>query len=580
MDAYGALPGEWSHFSKTLGLTADLLPVVSNPTATISPMSKMKGLGKTPSKYNMHRQVAGITDWTSKQATEKDIENWSKENDYGICLQTRSVRGLDVDIADPDIAEVVAAFIGKHFQLPRRERSNSGKFLLAFRLDGEMAKRVIKTQTGIIEFLATGQQFIAVGRHPDGARYEWVGGLPDSIPTVRADAFEKLWCDLEKQFGVAPSAKSESPTKAKTLAAAISNDPTAQFLLDNGWVRSTEKDMRLHITCPFEDEHTSDGVESSTTYFPANTGGYAQGHFACLHAHCEHRTDADFKNQLGLSTSVLSAFDDLTEQNEKPTEEAEVTAELEQPKKKRFSIVQASDFSAGAPPKWLIRDALPHGVVGVIYGDSGSGKTFLALDMMVHMALGASWCGLRTTPGKTVYICAEGAGGFRKRLKAQLLQHGASSFDIGVMADTPDFMVVQDIKDIVHSVREYGKPAVIIVDTLAQVINGNENAGEDMGKVLSHCRVLAQHTGAMVILIHHSGKDAAKGARGHSSLRANAEAEVEVVRDGDDRMATFTKLKDDKDGQAFDFQLRPVVVGFDDENYSQTSCQVEYTNVF
>ena len=57
---YGATPQEWAHFDVVLGLTEDLLPVVSNPNAVISPQSKMKGLGKTPSRYNRQREVAGI----------------------------------------------------------------------------------------------------------------------------------------------------------------------------------------------------------------------------------------------------------------------------------------------------------------------------------------------------------------------------------------------------------------------------------------------------------------------------------------------------------------------------------------
>jgi hypothetical protein len=45
---WGATAADWSLFADTLGLKADLLPVVSNPQAVISKASKMAALGKTP----------------------------------------------------------------------------------------------------------------------------------------------------------------------------------------------------------------------------------------------------------------------------------------------------------------------------------------------------------------------------------------------------------------------------------------------------------------------------------------------------------------------------------------------------
>ncbi|MDR5615648.1 hypothetical protein, partial [Arsenophonus sp.] len=66
---WGALPDEWAHFDLVLGYTDRLLPVVCNAEAAISPSSKMKTLGKTPSIYNSQRQVIGITEWTRKSST-------------------------------------------------------------------------------------------------------------------------------------------------------------------------------------------------------------------------------------------------------------------------------------------------------------------------------------------------------------------------------------------------------------------------------------------------------------------------------------------------------------------------------
>ena len=86
---WGATPEGWTHFKRLA--PADLLPVVSNPGAEISPRSKMKALGKTPSLYvdtKDGRRVIGFTDWTDHFARPVNIDTWSREPDYGICLQT------------------------------------------------------------------------------------------------------------------------------------------------------------------------------------------------------------------------------------------------------------------------------------------------------------------------------------------------------------------------------------------------------------------------------------------------------------------------------------------------------------
>lgn len=191
---WGASPEDWHHFDLVLGLGKDLLPVVSNPAAVISPASAMKQLGKTPSRYNGRRHVAGITGWTDRQADAQDLAEWSKEPDYGICIQTRSVRAVDVDVTNADQAADIAAAIRRcHPDLPMRIRSNSSKFLVAFVINFPLAKRTIKTDHGIIELLADGQQFVAVGTHPSGARYEWAGGLPNCFPELTLEQLEALW---------------------------------------------------------------------------------------------------------------------------------------------------------------------------------------------------------------------------------------------------------------------------------------------------------------------------------------------------------------------------------------------------
>lgn len=305
---WGASDGAWRHFAGVLGLGADLLPVVSNPSAKISPASKMRDLGKTPSRYDGHGLVVGIPKWTANQSTPADIARWSAQPDIGICIQTRRVRAIDIDIADPARAAEVEELIGFMIDLPARRRSNSGKCLLLLDMPGEFAKRVIKTPNGIIEFLATGQQFIADGTHPSGARYEWDGGLPAAVPVLTPAEFETLWQALIEAFSLpdgASAARPGMPVMAPRSASDIA-DPVVAWLDAAGWITGYERDGRVDVRCPWESGHSTDSGPTATSWFPAGVGGFDQGHFHCLHASCSARTDSDF---LALTGHTQSAFD-------------------------------------------------------------------------------------------------------------------------------------------------------------------------------------------------------------------------------------------------------------------------------
>lgn len=182
---WGAARENWIRLHK-LGLTADLLPVVSNLHSRIAPRSTLKGTGKTPSLYNQNGMVVGFKEWTQHQSTLEEVKHWAEEPDYGICIQTRLVRALDVDVTDPELAKRIHAFISARVGfLPMRYRENSSKFLLAFKMEGEFGKRRMKVgEKQYIEFLANGQQFVAFGTHPSGSRYEWRWGGLDDLPVV------------------------------------------------------------------------------------------------------------------------------------------------------------------------------------------------------------------------------------------------------------------------------------------------------------------------------------------------------------------------------------------------------------
>lgn len=306
---WGALVADWDHFSFVLGLTGDLLPVVSNPEAKISPDSKLASKGKVPSVYNGGGMVVGMKGWTKQESTDRDLRRWRAVTDYGICVQTRLVRALDVDVADETFAARIKARIGAVLgvALPCRTRGNAAKFLLAFEMAGEHPKRIIKTAGGNIEFLGTGQQFVAVGTHPSRVRYLWEGGLPFDIPPVDAGAFEHLWGVLADEFGGGESVTvGAGRRQGSGTGVAPAEDPIGDYLDAQGWTMAEGRAGERHIRCPFEDGHSmGQAGDGSTTYFPPDAS-FARGHFKCLHGSCAHRTDGDFLGAVGYQQDVFA----------------------------------------------------------------------------------------------------------------------------------------------------------------------------------------------------------------------------------------------------------------------------------
>ena len=316
---HGATAAEWDNFDIMLGLTADLLPVVSNPDAEISERSKMKGKGKTPSLYNRSGKVAGFPDWTNYQATEKDIAKWRTENDYGVCIQTRDVRALDIDVDEENDIEawISAWFVNTFGALPPvRWRNNSAKCLVAFRVPGTFGKRTVKVKGGVIEFLANGQQFIAAGTHPSGARYAWTPAV-DSFPTLTLEQSEALWFAIVEKFGVEAPSEGRGLRNPPTGTGALP-DETLNYLDAQGHVISYGKEGQAYITCPFMAEHSCDSGETATAYFPRGTRGYEQGHFVCLHAHCAARVDVDYLDAIGMRAAEFSPLPVIEAEAGKP----------------------------------------------------------------------------------------------------------------------------------------------------------------------------------------------------------------------------------------------------------------------
>lgn len=332
---WGASLEAWHHWSERLGLTEHLLPVVANPNAPISEDSKVKTLGKTPTKYNFRGEAAGFPKWTKHIATHREVAKWELERDYGICVQARAVRAIDIDVGHRTKSRLIVEAIERvlpFYQFPRRYREATGKVLLPFLYKGPMPKRMIPVDGGIIEFLGDGQQWIAESTYIDAksgkanGRYLWLGGWPTELPELTEGELELVWETLIELFATGEPTQARVRREGKDIDARPRpglEDEVAQWILEGKWeLRDDPTIDRLYIRCPFEKDHSSDSGPTETVYYIAGTGGYERGHFKCLHAHCQGHDDGDFLREMGYSQAD---FPELEPEDDEPGTEIEVS---------------------------------------------------------------------------------------------------------------------------------------------------------------------------------------------------------------------------------------------------------------
>lgn len=239
----------------------------------------------------------------------------------------------------------------------------------------------------------------------------------------------------------------------------------------------------------------------------------------------------------------------------------------------RYRLLSAADLLAMPPTRWRVRGVLPSTGLAAIYGPSSSGKSFLALDLAAAIAEGQTWFGCRVEAAPVVYAVLEGEGGFRARVQAWEMARGRKLPDaLKLMLQPFKLTEPQDVEDLAAVVP---RGAVVFLDTLNRAApTSDENSSKDMGEILEAGKQLQALTHGLVPLVHHTGKDATKGLRGHSSLFAALDAAIEVSREGERREWRVAKSKDSEDGVSKAFRLQVEVLGTDDLGAPITSCVV------
>jgi hypothetical protein len=257
------------------------------------------------------------------------------------------------------------------------------------------------------------------------------------------------------------------------------------------------------------------------------------------------------------------------EPDPQPEGELFLPPQITQPPARHVQLV-AWDDVVDTPVRWLVDGLLPAGGFAALYGKPGSYKSFVALYMAAMIGTGRDAFGRATEAGDVVYLMGEGGAGLKARRDALMRHHeippGVHVHFIRAQLNLRSTDV--DATALIHAVQAAGlQPKLLVIDTLARAFGaGNENASEDMGAFILQCGRIQEELGTAVLIVHHSGKDEARGQRGHSSLLGACDAELEVIKlsadESPDRVGqlTVTKQKDGEDGFKIAYRMVDVAL--------------------
>ncbi|MBF0035079.1 AAA family ATPase [Citrobacter freundii] len=230
---------------------------------------------------------------------------------------------------------------------------------------------------------------------------------------------------------------------------------------------------------------------------------------------------------------------------------------------------------------YLVKGLIPTGALCSIYGPGGSFKSFLAVSLACHVASGKPWSGRRVNQGAVLFIAGEGGTGVARRIRAwelsvndEIVLQNLFRVDCPVFPASPEsiqqvILATQDIFQLT------GMPVrLIILDTLARCFgSSDENTARDMGAFIQGCDAIRYHTHSTMLIVHHSGKDQDRGARGSSAFQAALDAEFNVRREGRRNAITLscTKMKDAEMPEIAAYDLDEAEICIDDDGEPVTS---------
>lgn len=473
----------------------------------------------------------GVNDATTDKAT---IERWWQENpDYNIGVAAGEKSGIAVFDIDPrnggdtswqqfqqehgnipDTIQALTAGGGEHYVVQYNQQLRSCKF-----------------REGI-DFLSDGRYFLVHPSNIEGRSYEWEGSsdpfdgiAPVTIPQQYLPTFE------------------QSKKTSKTVGQLIQGNRNDGLASLGGAMRSygmTEAEILAALSIANE-------------------------------TRCEIPLPASEVAQIARSVSRYDPENDVAANVALGSQIAESL--LAKPQNNDYFLTRASSFlGQPSPIPWVIKGWMPAYATMMIYGESGIGKTFVALDMACHIATGKQWGKFRTKAGTVVYLAGEGNYGLRQRISAWAKANNHTDLENLLVSNKAiDLDAPDSAAQVISAIRELTTEDIVflVIDTLNNHMSGDENSARDTRSMINACNVISSATGATVGFVHHvaHSADSKHRARGSSAWRGALDTSILVAYENDETIkVTCTKMKDAQEPEDIFGEIQAVDLGWVDED--------------
>lgn len=591
-----------------------LVPIIP-PDAPVSERSSLykrigtpqDGRGKTPGIKGFDGKWRGF-DWIAHEPDASDFERWHAMG-AGVGIRTgQRLMAIDADTTDPDLADAIQAIVERYAgpDVPIRiGRAPKALYLVRTTEDLPYQRIEFGPASGAhrqyrVELLTEGRQFVAAGVHPaTGKPYHWrrpimqAANLPELTPADVAAMLEDMRQHLPDCGPVLKEGAGEAINQAalkgdpEAIRQAVAAIPNTTELFPS---RESYRDMLYAIKAALPDDPDLAWQIAWDWCARWQDPEGRQNDAAVVRADWDrmkppYRRGASWIYELAAScsnnafTEALVWFEDLGEDDDNPFAEppADTMADT-------FPLLTLADIKARPPLQWLVARHIPKESVGFLYAAPGAGKTFLALDLALHIAAGdPTWHGDRLAVpekgAKVLYIALEGAYGLRQRIAAwerkhPLAEHHVRNFHA---LDVPlSLMSAEDVGRLVRTVRKAGDDwALVIVDTVSRAMPGaDENLQKDMTLFVRACDAIRQAIHGAVIGIHHAGKSG--DMRGSTVLRGAGDFVFRLERKQGATVGQLVceKMKDGPDGWKDHYVFEVVSTGETAEDGSEVSALV------
>ena len=581
------------------------------------------GLGLISNNYKIipikkGSKIPAVKGWTKIDADINQLEQWISAGHEGVGVLCKNNPAVDIDILDEEVSRQMVKAVLQKFPGGLIREGKAPKTLLAYRTDKPFKKVRSKTYEDMfsdhhaVEILGDGQQYVAYAEHPDILKpYMWHGdgnGAPPGIFEVESNSltifnledaravvslFEEIATEKVATDGWVKVKDGTNGSQTDVQGVDIEGDVDEidfanikpRLGLDDGAIRRAlasiakptyyfyENWVKVGMALWHETNGSEEGLEYWVQWSEQDPNFKSE-------EDCRSRWPG-FRPSRGSRVTTMATV--LKWAKKEADGETKICS-------RPISIDFLELRKKLGPINWLVKGFIEQNTTGLFFGDPGSYKSFLAMDIAYHCASGKNWHGSTVVKGPVYYIAGEGHGGIVRRQEAWIKHHkpDLSSMHFKFTTEAMNFYEAKSAELITRDIEEWaetaGNPVLIVIDTLARNFNGDENSAGEMGTFINNVnQYLRVPFECVVLIVHHTGHTEKKRARGSMALKAGVDFEYRVEKS---KTVPFgaelscTKMKDAVEPDEAWFEGGKIKLNFPEDGEEQmTSLVFEKTDV-